>query len=289
MNARLVLNFFLLIGIVSAGLFIINSPDKDGADIIKLGDSETSEIKNILIQSNGLPDIALQKDKNNKWFMTQPYKAQANTLPINEIIKLTGAISHSRFSAVDKNLRAYDLLPAKASVHFNETEYTFGNIEHINKRRYILKNNVVHLTTDLFYHRLRTNAESFIRPQLIPDDVSITRINTADFTLNQSAQGEWMVSGKRSFSDNIATDAIQVLLDHWKNKRAIQILPAKPTDSTQRISIALSDNSEIQFTVIKNTQELVLIRSDLGFQYHLPTGAADDLLTLQQTSIEKVK
>jgi len=287
MNARLVLNLFLLIGIVAAGLFIINSPDKDGADVIKLGDSEKNEIKNILIQSNGLPDIALQKDKNNKWFMTQPYKAQANTLPINEIIKLTGAISHSRFSAVDKNLRAYDLLPAKASIHFNETEYAFGNIEHINKRRYILKNNIVHLTTDLFYHRLRTNAESFIRPQLLPDDVSITRIDTIDFTLNQTAQGEWMVSGKKSFHNNIATDAIQILLDHWQHKRATQILPAKPTDSKQRISIALSDNSEIHFTVVKAPKELILIRSDLGFQYHLPASAADDLLALQQTNTEK--
>jgi len=289
MNARLLLNLFLLIGIAAAGLFIINSPDKDEANIIKLGGPEISEIKNILIQSNGLPDVALEKDKNDKWFMSRPYKAQANSLPISEIIKLTGAISHSRFSAVDKNLRAYDLLPAKASVHLNETEYAFGNIEHINKRRYILKNNMVHLTTDLFYHRLRTNAESFIRPQLLPDDVSITRVDTADFTLNQTAQGEWMVSGKKSFSDNMATDAIQILLDHWQHKRATKILPTKPTDSSQRISIALSDNSEIQFAVVKNNQELILIRSDLGFQYHLPTGAADDLLTLQQTSIEKIK
>ena len=280
MNTRLLLNISLLFGVIFIGLFIFNSPDKDEADIIRLGGPDISEINNIHIQSDGLADIQLQRIDADNWKMTVPYQVKANSAPINELLKLTKAISHSRFSAIDKNLRDYDLQPARASLHLNDDEYRFGNIEHINKRRYILKDNTVHLTTDLFYHRLRTNTESFISPQLIPDNVSIDALNLPDLELNKSAQGEWMVSGKSASDKNSSPDAIQVLLDHWRHKRASQILPIKPNDSSQEISLTLSDNSEIQFKLVKTKSELILIRADLGIQYHLPARAAADLLML---------
>ena len=280
MNTRLLLNLSLLIGVIAIGIFIVNSPDKDEADIIRLGGPDISEIKNIFIQSDGLADIQLQRTSDNNWLMTQPYKVKANSTPINEILKLTNAISHSRFSAAGKNLRDYNLQPARASLHFNDDEYVFGNIEHINKRRYLLKGDTIHLVTDLFYHRLRTNTESFISPQLIPDNISITALNLPDLVLNKSSQGDWMVSGKNAADKNSSPDAIQVLLDHWQHKRAIQILPAKPTDSKKEILITFSDNSEIRFTLVQSDNDLILIRADLGFQYHLPVSAANDLLTL---------
>lgn len=286
MSARLLLNLSLLIGVIAVGLFIANSPDESEADTIRLGGPNASDIKYILIQSDGLSDIQLQKT-NEQWFMTSPYKVRANDVPINEILKLTNAISHSRFSAAGKNLRDYDLQPARASLHFNDDEYVFGNIEHINKRRYLLKGDTIHLVTDLFYHRLRTNTESFISPQLIPDNVSITALTLPDLVLNKSAQDDWMISGKSASDKNSSPDAIQILLDHWQHKRAIQILPAKPTDSTKEILITFSDNSEIRFTLVQSNKELILIRADLGFQYHLPVSAANDLLTL--TSINTTK
>ncbi|MCK4743466.1 MAG: DUF4340 domain-containing protein [Sulfuriflexus sp.] len=287
MNARLLLNLSLLVGVIAIGVFIANSPDKNEADIIRLGGPDISEIKNIFIQSDGLADIQLQQTTDNNWLMTQPYKVKANSTPINEILKLTKAISHSRFSAVGKNLRDYDLQPARASLHFNDDEYVFGNIEHINKRRYLLKDNTIHLVTDLFYHRLRTNTESFISPQLVPDDVKITSLKLPELELNKSAQGEWMISGNKSSKNNIPTDAIQTLLDHWQHKRAIQILPAKPTDSTKEIFITFSDDSKIRFTLVQSNKELILIRADLGFQYHLPVSAANDLLTLAGSNATK--
>ena len=280
MNPRLLLNLLLLLSVATIGLFIINSPDDSEPNITRLDGPILTKINNILIQSDGLVDIQLQKTNSEKWFMTLPYKAEANHTLIEEILKLTTAISHSRFSAIDKNLSDYDLQPAKASFHLNETEYLFGSIESINKRRYILRDKTIHLTTDLFYHRLRTNAESFIRPQLIPDGTKLTSLKSEGLSLNQSAQGEWLISGNNSAAENYSADSIQTLLDHWQHKRAVQILPAKPSDSPRLVNIVLSDNTEIQFNSIKTSTEFILVRSDLGLQYHFPISAADDLLTL---------
>jgi len=140
------------------------------------------------------------------------------------------------------------------------------------------------LTTDLFYHRLRTTAESFISPQLIPDGASIAVLTLPDLTLNKSAKGDWMVSGEKSSDISASTDAIQALLDHWHHKRAVKILPITASDNTKDISITLSDNSEIRFSLVQTDTDLILMRTDLGFQYHLPASAATDLFALSSTS-----
>ena len=280
MNPRLLLNLLLLLCIAAVSLFIINSPDDREPNITRLGGPSLTEINNILIQSDGLVDIQLKKTNAERWLMTVPYKVEANPASIDEIIKLTNAISHSRFSAINKNLSDYDLQPAKASLHLNDEEYLFGNIESINKRRYILKDKTIHLTTDLFYHRLRTNAESFIRPQLIPDGTKLIALKSSELNLNKSAKGEWIISENKSTAEDYSADAIQTLLDHWQHKRAIQILPANPPENSQQVSITLSDNSEINYHLVTTTKESIFIRSDLGLQYHLPVSAADDLLSL---------
>jgi len=287
MNSRLFLNLSLLVGVIIIALFIINAPDKSKTDIIKLGRTNTDPINNILIQTNGLPDVQLQRDADDNWQMTLPYQVKANNQAINEVLKLPNAISHSRFSAIEKDLTTYSLKPAKASLHLNDDEYLFGSVEHINKRRYVLNNNTIHLTTDLFYHRLRTTAESFISPQLIPSNVSITSMTLPELSLNQSAKGDWLVSGAQSVNSELASDSIQTLFDHWRHKRAIKILPLMTADNAKDILIRFSDNSNILFSFIKTDSELILIRADLGFQYHLPASAANDLLTLSNTAAKK--
>jgi len=280
MNSRLLVNLLLLICVSILGVFIFYSPDNIDNDIIRLGGPTEKETNNITIQRNGLSDIFLEK-KNDIWLMTNPYQVPANTVIINALLRLTKAISHSRFSIENRNLPDYELQPAKASISLNGTEYLFGNIEHINKRRYILKNKTIHLTTDLFYHRLHTNAESLISPSLIPENSQITVLTLPDLKLNKTASDEWLVSGKQS-SVNVSNDAIQTLLDHWKNKQAIQVLPAKINGDEKSIQLIFSDNSKIDFLLSTSNKDFILIRKDLGLQYRLPYSAKKDLLTLTQ-------
>ena len=265
-------------GVAALGIFILNSPDQDNANIIRLGGPAASKINNITIQRSGLSDIYLEKI-NNIWWMTNPYKVHANQVPIDALLELPQAISHTRFTASGKNLSDYNLKPAKASLALNNTEYLFGDIEHINKRRYILKDNTIHLTTDLFYHRLRTNTEAFISPKLIPANSQISALRLPDLELNKSAQGEWLLSGKKA-TQAYSSDAIQTLLDHWHHKQAIQVLPAKIKGNEKSIQLLLADKTNITFLVKQSENNFILIRKDLGLQYLLAKSATDDLLTL---------
>lgn len=280
MNSRLLLNLVLFIGVSALGLFIFNSPDKQESNIIRLGGPASATVKNMTIQRNGLADIYLEKI-NDIWWMTNPYKVRANQVPINALLEFPQAISHSRFSATEKSLSDYDLQPAKASLSLSDTEYLFGNIEHINKRRYILKDNIIHLTTDLFYHRLRTNTEAFISPKLIPDDSQITALKLPDLALNKSVQAEWLLSGEQS-KQLYSSDAIKILLDHWQHKQAVQVLPAKIDGNEKLVQIVFADNSRIDFLINRTNNHFILIRKDLGLQYQLADSAADDLLTLKK-------
>jgi len=279
MNSRLLLNLLLLVSIVIIGLFIVNTPDKNEKNIIRLGGPDINEIRNVVIQREGLADIHVNKT-DNQWQMSVPYKVAANNTAVNALLELGQAISHSRFASSDKELRDYDLKPAKASLHLNDEEYLFGNIEHINKRRYILKDNTIHLTTDLFYHRLRTNTESFISSKLIPSAANIKALKLPKLMLTRSSQGNWQVDGSEDDDTSISADAVQTLLDHWQHKQAIQVKPAQPLDNAQAVQFIFNDDSTISFQVNKPGNELILLRSDLGLQYHLPANAATDLLNL---------
>ena len=279
MNARSLLNLFLLVLVVGLGLFIFYAQDKTDDPVIRINGPAIDRIHSITIQRRDLGDFYLEK-KDQQWWMTNPYKVLANPVPINSLLDLSQAISHSRFSAKDKNLADYGLSPAKASIAFNGEEYIFGNIEHINKRRYVLKGNTVHLTTDLFYHRLKTNTEAFISPRLIPDKSTITALKLPGLQLEQSAQGQWLISGSDS-SQQFSSDAIQTLIDHWHHKQAIQLLPVQNSEKAKTVQLVFADNSVITFLAKITDNYLILIRNDLGLQYKLPAAAADDLLTLK--------
>jgi len=280
MNTRWLLNLVLIAAVIALGVFISSSPDK-GSDkpVTRIGGTEIVTVNRIAISREDLAYVRLHKTATGKWRMLEPYTVAANKAAINKLLELPKAISHTRFSADGRDLDSYGLAPEKASLELNEQRYLFGNIEHINKRRYIMLNGTVHLTTDLFYHQLRTAPEHFVSGRLVEENMTITSLELPGLVLNQTAQGDWAASGEQTQRD-FSADAITMLLGHWRHKKVTLVDPAEKHDSTQMARVTFSDNSVIEYAIVKTDTELLMVRNDLGLQYHFPVAQAPHLLDL---------
>ena len=280
MNTRWLLNLSLLLGVIVLGVFISTSQQDDDAPQPRLGGPVADAVSSIEIKRQGLADISLLKTAAGKWHMQNPYMITANTSAINKLLELPNTISRTLFPAAGHDLATYGLAPEKASLQLNEIRYLFGNIEHINKRRYIMLDNSVHMTTDLFYHQLRTAPEHFINGSLLDDDIDVATFELPGLQLNRSARGDWAISGSKADGRDISADAITRLLQHWQHKQVTQITPAQQLDSNQTARLILADNSVIEFAIVRTENELLLVRKDLRLQYHFPVVQAPDLLEL---------
>jgi len=280
MNTRSVLNLVLLAGVVALGVFISTTPEKDSdKPVTRLGGIDLPDVNRISISREGLAYIRLHKQSDGKWRMLEPHTIAANEAAINKLLELPGALSHAQFSAQGRNLGDYGLAPEKASLELNGKRYLFGDIEHINKRRYIMLDQAIHLTTDLYYHQLRTAAEHFVSGRLVEPAMSITALEIPGLTLNQTAQGDWAASGQQSKQDYRA-DAVTSLLNHWQHKQVTLVDVTSPHESSDMARITFADNSVIEYAIIKTATELLMVRNDLGLQYHIPIAQAPQLLEL---------
>jgi len=280
MNTRSVLNIVLLVGVVALGVFISMTPEQDpGKPVSRVGGLDAPAVNRISISREGLAYIRLHKQSDGMWRMLEPYTVAANETAINKLLELPDATSHAQFSAQGRELGSYGLAPEKASLEFNATRYLFGDIEHINKRRYVMHGSTIHLTTDLFYHQLRTAPEHFVSGKLIETGMTITALDLPGLILNQTAQGEWAASGTQTENESSA-DAITSLLDHWRHKQVTLVEPAAQHSSTDIARITFADNSVVEYAIVKTDTELLLVRDDLNLQYHFPVAQASHLLQL---------
>ena len=280
MNTRWLLNLVLLAGVIALGIFISSTPEK-GSDkpATRIGGPDITGINKIAISREGLAYVRLHKNSAGQWRMLEPYAVAANTTAINKLLEFPEAISHARFAADGRDLDSYGLAPEKASLQLNEHRYLFGNIEHINKRRYILLDDTVHLATDLFYHQLRTAPEHFVSGKLVETGLKPTTLELPGLVLNQSAHGDWAASGDKAQTD-FSADAITILLEHWRHKQVTLVSPAEPHDSKEMARITFADNSVVEYSIVKTDSELLMVRNDLGLQYHFPVAQAAHLLEL---------
>jgi hypothetical protein len=96
---------------------------------------------------------------------------------------------------------------------------------------------------------------------------------------------QWQLSPGKP---DVSADAIQQLLDHWKNASALYARRYDGSKPDETITLEFSDMPEtLTFKVISHSPELVLARPDWGIQYHFSGDMKKSLLTLQETPAEQ--
>jgi hypothetical protein len=273
--SRNLLNLGLFVIVALLAAVVMWEPGRQQDVTRTLSSLQGDDIQRIHIQRDGLQDVQLEKQHGN-WHMLAPYRVDADDTRVRALLRLADTTSHASFAATDRKLADYGLEPILAQVKFNNSLFQFGSLEHISKRRYVLLDDMIHLVTDLFYHQLRTSATQFVSPRLFRDTQRITRLQLADRQYEQQHDGSWLVTPA---TEQLSADRLNEYIENWQRLRASRISTTDEQGSDEQVSIEFVDGSSLVFEIVRNENEVVFTRRDLGLQYRVPVHTAKALFS----------
>lgn len=282
MRARLWVNIGLLALVLGLALLAYYQPGLTPQAAVKLTALSAQQVTRLRIEQAGQAPLWLEKQAG-KWRISEPVQMEANALRVETALRLAEAESLARFPARD--VAKFRLDAPLLRVWLNDVEIAFGDSAPLNQQRYLLLDGMVHLIADDVYYYLSAGLPLFASPALLPQDARLQSLALPGFSLTQ-ADGRWRLDPARE----VSMDSIVKFLDDWNGAQALQVTRYQGPQSIgdgraqQRVRALMQDGSAVEFIIAQREQELVLIRLDLGLEYHLGSGAARRLLQLPQAA-----
>jgi len=246
-----------------------------------------AEVSAIEIPQANKPAIKLER-LHDKWALTAPFKAQANQPRINLLLSLLSAPVYGQFQPMDQaSLDQFGLSKPEATLRLNDQQFYFGGIEALNKRRYVLHQDVIYLLDDNIAPLLKASAGSFVDNRLIADQNTITALemtNAAGNDISLTLQdGHWNSSGFQASSDRLTA-----LIDSWQVAYAMQVrhLDSKAILNlpAPQIHLWFQDHTEpLALVMTETAQSLQIFNPVLQLQYDFPLALKKKLLPQPDT------
>ena len=292
MNTRNFLNLGLalaLAGLMALAFYESGNVTPDNNKL--LTQLKPTDIQKIVIKQtqqggspeNTIPATIVLKKTNDQWQMDEPYNNQANTFRINKLLAIAQTKSHAQYSAAEINLNHLKLSSPDLIISLNDNKLLFGTTDALKGYRFIQINNTVHLITDRFSHLIRGQTAQLLSPALLPKNTIITRLVLPGLTLQTNETGRHTKPDNKS----ISADQLQQLLDEWRFARALRVskLPPVARDKADgikstTIEVQNDKNQLLHFDLIRQDDEIILQRADIGLSYYFTAETGERLLTL---------
>jgi len=227
------------------------------------------QINSIRISNQSGPAISMRREANG-WRMIAPYAIEANSARIERLLEIAGSPVHTQFEIEQSDLTEFGLAPAAALLHLERLELRFGGTDPIDHYRYIAIGNRLHLIKDLFPHLLLATAESYVSPNILPQDNELDLIQTPEWRLARSPDAArlWQLTPAVT---GISMDRLIEKVDEWKNAQAVKVIKAPAISPDSRVEIRLSGSDTLlAFGILRHKQGTLVLREDLGLAYDLP-------------------
>jgi len=282
MTSRTLLNLILLLIVLILITVVVIEPGTSPAPTaVLLTDLKNSAVNKIKITRKDKDSIELEK-RSNQWQMLAPYVLAANNYKLESLMKLLETETAAQYDISQLDPARYDLLNPAVSIRFNDSlQIDFGNLEPLQRQRYVRIGQQLHLIPDYYYYQLIGSTTDYLDHALITEGKKIIRIELPDLTLALT-DGKWTLSPE---NENYSADAYTDLLNEWQHAHAIELRPLlKNKKSTgQQVRIFLQgDDAPIKYNLYKTDDDFVLSRGDKNIDYVMATDKADALLGLQQ-------
>jgi hypothetical protein len=278
MSARTLLNLALaLLALLLAAVVWLRpglEPETAPAAITALEPGQVSSINITRLQ--GAP-LGFSK-QDGAWFLDGDPHVPADAFQLRAILALLQAASIRSYPAEALDLIGLGLDPPQASVMFNGTRVAIGNIEPIDRLRYIKTDTTIHLVEDRYQHLLNAGFNNFVRRHLLPEEASIIALQLPGLSLQLGDDINWQ---RIPDDPDTSADAINALLNNWLRASALYVRRFEPGAYEDTISLTMrGENEPVVFTLISREPDLVLARPEWGIQYHLAADAGAGLLSL---------
>ena len=276
MNSRNIVNLSLLIFLIASIAIFINSRNTE-TDLVRLTSLALNEINEIEIHKNK-HNIIFKKEKDNIWYMEEPYQMKAHQFRVKTLLGLSQKVIRDNYKIDTLDLSDYALDTPRAHITFNETDILFGKTNPINNKRYLLAEKKMVLINDQTYPLVSAHASSFINLSLLDNGFQIIKIQTPSTTIQREHNDLWKSFGE----NNLNADQIQSFLEHWKSAQAFAIHESVEKKTIGTITIN-SKNETIVFHVKDDDPWLILSRPELSIEYHLDQSMKNILLGITET------
>jgi len=282
MKSRVIVNLLLLAAIIALGLVArfepgIESPGKSPAITVLKAD----DVHRIHINRPVRDDLVLVRQPPSHWQIDRPVPLPADDLKVRALARLAEQQPLRSYATADMNLAELHLEPPYATAILNDTAIEFGNLEPIDKLRYVRVRDRVYLIPDSYLPLMEVGFTQFVRPRLFDDKARIESIRLPDLDITRTGSG-WTTDPQKA----VSVDVIQQFIDIWQDASGNIIQPANPEQSGEPVEIHLQGQKEpVVLQVISRQPELVLSRPDWGIQYRMGN-RSEALLTLDAANAD---
>lgn len=278
MRGRLWLNLGLAIVVAALAAVAWLEPGKPPPPPeITLTTLDAQSVKRIEFHPPRGQGFALVRD-GKEWFIEQP-RLRAQPFRVETLLELPGAVSAAQLTLADNKDNAFGVDPPQARIVFDQTEIAFGLTNPVGLRRYVRVGDAVHLIDDRFFHHAASKWTDWVDRRLLPEGVTLTRLELPDLTLER-ADGGWQLSPPRPA---IGADAITELVDEWQRAYAMDVEQAEPPADAKPIRIAWNGGA-LELALARDGDEWLLYRQDAPVRYRFSDNQGRRLLELKETA-----
>ncbi len=275
-NSRSLLNVGMIIFLaVFISVFYYSQNTEES--IPRLSTLTLNEITNIRISRTDGNDILFIKESDDIWYMIKPYYLKAHQFRIKTLLSLTQATVTKKYDIKTLDLSQYALDKPRAQITFNNTEIRFGKTNPLNNMRYFLAEGKMTLLSDQVYPLVSAQASSFIDLSLLPENFSLTKIQTPATSILLNNENKWVNADNEAKHDHLNADQVQTLLQHWNSAQAFAVHRYMPRKQLGQIEVS-SQTKTLIFQITDDDPWLILALPDLNIEYHLDSSQKNNLL-----------
>jgi len=281
MKNRWLLNIGLVLLVAALILLVLYKPgarkETEGTPLTAL---TTDAIQRVRLVRPKQPEIVLEKT-GEEWRLTAPRNARANSVRVNELLRLAGTRVSTHFPAAPAELGKYGLDQPLATLLLNDTEIRFGGIHPLENQLYVLHDSQVQLIPASVFRAVSAPLTDFLSTSLLEDKAKPLVFKFQTFSLKQNEQGAWARTPELK---GLGSDQTNRFVDEWRYARALSAAPYSGKPVKERVTLTLADGGQqrsIEFGVLAYKPEFILYRKDEGLEYSFPEEIGTRLLRLK--------
>ena len=286
LNRRTALNLGLLLLVALLGTVVwlepgLKEPAQQETPLTALTSQQVQQLR----LKNAHGELLLQRQSDG-WALSEPLTVAADPFQVEPLLQWLTVASLQSYSAEGLDLAKFGLERPRATLSAEGLELRFGDVEPLNQSRYLLLNGVVHLVAENDVEAVTSGWSHFVSPAVIPAAAKIESLTLPGLGVISQGEKGWHYEGA---TPPASADAMQIVVDGWRNARAISIEPAVTIGGGQ-VTITFADGHPPLLLVVSRTDDTLILRPEsLGIEYHMALEQDSTLFKWSDAAIAEAK
>ncbi len=268
-------NIALFIGVLALLLVVYFEPGLGPPEVVKVSMLAPDKVQRVVIQARNQAPIIVQRSAG-RWQLVEPVAVAANSFRIESALALLSATSYQQIAVAGHALAKFGLEEPQLRLTLDGMPILLGGQEALNYRRYLLLGDTIHLVMDKNFYLLTGPWPTFVDLQLLSGRAKLSALELPEVGRLEQVEGVWQWAG----AEPLSADLLHLLVERWQQAQAVQVSAYNGGALKRSLQLTFVTGDKLRFEIVADEHELILARTDLGIQYHLPAEQVQGLLRL---------